>query len=424
MNTTLDRNAPFEFLYLTDVVGRPVKLRGENVGRVEDFLIVDRDRLADVTHLCISRPFGRHDCVVPWERVSSFSRGEVVVDVENLETYAAAPPAGSIWLKDYILDKKVMDVKGREVEVVYDVQMIFQNRHLFVVHVDLSWYGLLRRIGLEWLAKLIYKSGDKIRRQTVSWRYIEPLPEGIGRFKGDLRLKVLKEQFAELPPEDLADILEEIDHEQRLAIFGELGSVQASDILEELDPKVQRELVASIPKEKAAHLVGEMTPGQAADLLSVLPWPEVRAILRLLDKDVTAKIERILQKHDEKVTDFATARYLRLSPTMTVSAARAEFRRQAQAKEAVEYLYVLTDEDQLVGMLELKELLLADDETLVKDIMGTKIIQLHPQNTLKQASNLFTRYRFRALPIVGENDKMLGLLLQRDVADLHHLYLE
>ena len=90
------------------------------------------------------------------------------------------------------------------------------------------------------------------------------VPENIGSFKGNVKLNVLKEKLPDIHPVDLADILEELNEEQRTAIFNELDTEQASDTLEEIEPRVQRSLISSMDKERVAELIDEMTPAQAA----------------------------------------------------------------------------------------------------------------------------------------------------------------
>ncbi|MDD5680744.1 MAG: CBS domain-containing protein, partial [Candidatus Omnitrophica bacterium] len=391
--------------------------------KLADFIIVDKDKIAEVTHLYVARPFGEKTLIIPWERVRSIAPHEIIVDIENAEKYEGEPSDGTVLLKDHILDKKVVDVEDREVEVVYDVKMALRSGKLYVLDVDLSRYGLLRRIGFKWLADFIYSLADKIRNQTISWNYVQPLPDEISGFKGDLKLKVLKERLADMQPIDLADILEELDPDQRVAIFAELDTEHASDTLEELNPSIQRDLIASLKKDKAALLINEMTPGQAADILSVLPWWEVKAILKLLNKDNATKIQGILEQQEEKISDFAISDYLKFTPDKTVLQARRGYQRVAKGKDVIMYLYITDEKNTLLGVIDIKELLRAEDEALLKDIMTTEIISLKPESTLKEASVMFARYGFRALPVTDGSGKMLGVVPYRDVMNLKHLFI-
>ena len=422
-NTREFKNGSEQVYFLSEVIGRKVILGKRVIGKLSDFIIVDKDKIAEVTHICISRPFGDKALLVPWEKVKSVAAKQIVIDIEAVEKYEAEPGEGMVMVKDHILDKKVLDVQGREVEVVYDVKMVLRNGRLYVVDVDLSRYGLLRRVGLKWLADFIYSLADKIRNQTVAWNYVQQLPEHISSFQGDLKLKIFKERLSQMPPVDLADILEELDHEQRVAIFDELDTARASDTLEELDPKVQRDMIASLKKEKAALLINEMTPAQAVDILSVLPWWEVKAILKLLNADNAKRIQSILEQQEEKIVNFAILDYMKFTPDKTVLQVRRVYQKVARGKDVIMYIYVVDEQDKLLGIIDFKEMLRANDDALLKDIMTSKVIALKAESTLREASELFARYGFRALPITDENNKMLGVIPYRDVMNLKHLFI-
>lgn len=449
MNGAITNANDLEQVYfLSEIVGIKVSWGDRKIGRLADFLIVDKDKIAEVTHFYISRPFGDPSLLIPWEKIESITYKGIQVDIEDIKNYEAHPPEGSILLKDYILDKKVLDIEGREVEVVYDVRMVLRNKKFYISGVDLSRYGFLRRIGLKGFANfihslafsigarslyserlkgfanLLYALANKVRDKTLPWTYIQPLPEQISGFKGDVRLKVLKEKLADMPPVDLADILEELDHDQRVALFDQLEPEHASDTLEEIDPNVQRALVSSLKKEKVAQLINDMTPGQAADILSILPFSEVKSILKLMDSKRAGKVKAILEKQDEKVLNYATLDILKFPPEKTTAAALDEYQKVAKGKNVIMYLYVVDAEDRILGIINLAHLLLADDNAPLKDVMIDQVISLNPDSTLKEASAMFARYGFRALPIIDEQRKILGVVPYRDVMNLKHRLVE
>lgn len=422
-------------MLLSELVGVAVTSGGEKIGSLSDLVVVDKDKAAEVTHVVVERPFGRTALTVPWAQVRELSAERAVLDVARPETYAQPLPGAHVLLKDYVLDKKVIDVAEREVEVVYDIRLVRRGSALYAVEMEISRYALLRRMGLRWLGDLLYRSAERPsarprawgaaverreRRRAVPWSYVQPLPGDLGSFKGDLRLKVLKDQLAKLPSVDVADILEELDPDQRLAVFHELETGPASDALEELNPRFQRDVVASLKKEKAALLLAEMTPGQAADVLAVLPMAEVEPLLRLLDPAFAAKIRSILSEQEARIADFVSPAFLRFAPDTTVVQARAVLQRTVRRhdRDAVMYLYVLDAQDRLLGVAALSELLLSDDATELRAIMRGDAVVLAAEDSMKEAARRFKRYGFRALPVVDSAGRMLGILPHRDLANL------
>ena len=100
--------------------------------------------------------------------------------------------------------------------------MVFRNGKLYVTDVDVSRYGLSRRIGLKFISDFIHNLNPERKEQMISWTYVQPLPSPMGSFRGNVKLKVLMEALSEIHPVDLADILEELDNEQRVVIFSQL----------------------------------------------------------------------------------------------------------------------------------------------------------------------------------------------------------
>jgi len=411
--------------FLSDIIGRKVIWKNKKIGSLQDIVMLESKTIPEVTHFMVTRPFGYHPLLIPWENITNIEN-EIVINVENLTLYETELNESQVLLKDHILDKKVMDMDENDVEIVYDVKLALRNKKLYVTDVDSSKYGLLRRIGLKWLANFIYNLADKIKADTIPWIYVQPLPEKISSFKGNVKLNVLKDKLLDLHPVDLADIIEELDHEQRLAIFNELDPELASDTLEEIEPRVQRDLISSLDEKKVVELICDMTPAQAADVLAILPSTDADEILNSiskLDEENAKKIEFIIEKQDEKIINFATSHYFKFLPQTIVKDAIEAFHNEAKDKDVIMYLYVVDEQDHLMGVIDIRELLQASSDTDLDEIMTAHVITLKPQSTLIEASRMFARYLFRAIPITDENDVILGVIPYKDIMNLDHRFI-
>lgn len=413
-----------KFYFLTQLLGVKVLAAGKKVGRLADVVAKENGKLPEVTHLYVQRSFGYPSLLVPLDKVLSMNAKEIVTSLKEPKEFEGEPGPGMVLLRDHILDKKVLDIEDHEVEMVYDVKMVMQNGKLYVSDVDLSRFGFLRRLHLKWLADLIYRPDERANPRLLSWTYVQSLPTKMGSFQGDVKLNVLKEKLADLPPQDLADILEELDHQQRVAVFGELDTERASDILENIDPAVQRDLVAALKKDRVAQLLNEMTPAQAADVLAALPLVEADKIVQLLDPKHAKKIQSILDKQEAKIIDFTTRDFLKFGPQVTVAQVEEEYPKAAKGKKVTIYIYVADETDKLLGVIDLKDLLMAADEAVLKDIMVDNVVCLRPRDTLKRAYSMFRHYTFRALPMVDEQDRILGVLPREDIMWLEHRILK
>ena len=412
-------------ILLSDILNVPVLRSGKKIGSLTDLVIVETAKdsggpiplchpVVRATRASSSR--GRTSTPSPGGRSRSLSG--------TSQPYEGEPAEDVILLRDYVLDKKVIDLEENEVEVVYDIRLVLRNKKLYVTDVDTGKAARLRRLGFGFFAKVLYSSADPEAEQMIPWTCIQPLPTNIGRFKGNVKLNVLKENLSEIHPVDLADILEEMDHDQRVMVFSSLDHEHASDTLEEIEPKVQREIISSLSTEKVVQLINDMTPGQAADILSVLPSAEAHVILDTMNAESARKVQAIINRQEEKVIHYTTQKILKFPPDTTVEYVQNDYPRHARDKDVIMYIYVVDENDHLIGVIDLKELLQADDKAFLRDVMVENVISLPTGSTLKEGAQEFARYGFRALPVVDEENRLVGVIPYRDVMNLTHHFVE
>ena len=423
MNNTTVKPDSSAIHNLSEILNNAVEWRGKKIGKLSDLIIPGNGAVPEIACIVVKRPFGNPTLLIPWDKVRSFESEKVVIDVDDLQKFHGEPKEESLLLREDILDKKILDLEDTEVEVVYDLQLVLRNAKLVVTAVDSSRYGRWRRMGFRKTAD-VRQAADETHKDMIPWTLVQPLPPNMTAFKGEVKLKILKEKLAEMQPADVADILEELDNYQRVIVFNQLETEHASDTLEEIDPNVQRDLVSSLQKDRVAELINQMTSGQAADLLSALPHDETETLMSKINKDLAVKVRSILEKVEEKAINYATARFIRVPGDKTTDEIQNDYPRLAKGKMVVMYFYVVDEHDKLLGVLDIKELLEAPDEAFLKDVMITNIIALGPESTLKEAADMFARYDFRAIPVVDESEKIIGVVPYRDVMKLTHHFVE
>lgn len=398
--------------FLSEILGRRVFIRTNHVGRLGDVAIVETGKLPEVSHFIVERSFGYPSLLVPWSKVSLISNTEIIISEGEVETYESASHEGHILLKDHILDKKILDMDDREVEVVYDVKLVLQNDKLYASEVDYSRNRLLRRMGLKKLANWVAEHNEDA---AVSWMYVQPLPDRLGTFSGHVKLNVLKENIRDIPSVDLADILEELDTHQRLAVFNQLEAEHASDTLEEIEPRVQRDLIGALDKKRAANLIDEMSPAQAADVLAALPADSADELLALMSRKNVPRIRQLIERHDENILLFATQRYIKLPASTPVNEVMTRYREIARDMDVIMYFYVTDEGGKLRGVVDVRELIAAEPQQTLGDVMTDNVITLGSGDTLGDALRAFTRYGFNAMPITDEEQRILGVVSFRDI---------
>lgn len=402
---------PVRFFFLNDLVGTKVSAAGQKVGKLADLIAGGNAAIPAVTHLAVGRPFGTPTLYVPWEDIATFSEDEIVLSKSTLEAYLTEPTGGAVFLKDYVEDKKVLDIANREVEIVYDLRLTLRGGKLFVSDVDLNRERLSRRLGMGFLTRGGRESGANPR--LVSWTLVQPL-ENLSSFSGDIHLRVLKERLAELPAMDLADVLEVMDHKERVQVFHSLDNEKAAQVLGETEPRVQREILASTSADRVEQIFTHLSPAEIAEIVSILPRDGSREILAMLKGDIAPKVHQILDEYDVPVAAIAVHRLLLLPGELTVEEAFKRFRLQAPLCEVTMYIYVLGSEHELRGVVDINELLQADPRSRLEQIMTRTVVTLPPAALRDEAEALFRKYHFRAIPIVDRSRHVVGAVRERD----------
>jgi CBS domain-containing protein/sporulation protein YlmC with PRC-barrel domain len=408
-----------EHYYLTDIIGTKVTFNGKRIGTLSDLAIHAEEKTGEIEHICVSRRFGDPSLFIPWKFVSSFDHTDIKIDVSDIKNYEIEPTDHDVLLKDQVVDKRIIDIKENEVEVVYDIKLTLKEGRLFITDVDLSKFRMFKRLGLRAFGKILQGFAQffagKMQEKTISWNFIQPLPTRMGPFKGDIKLNILKENLSAIHPIDLAHILEEMSYYQRSTIFKQLTLSQASQTLEAIDPSLQRSIVESLTKENTLELFDLMTPGQIADVLSSLPWDMSSPLIQLLDDDTKIKIQAMLEKQDQYVENLITRKIIKCHKNDLVKEIQDAYPSLAKHKDVTMYLYIVNDDEQLIGVVDIMELLEADEAKILKDIMKKNLEVLKQKSTYKEAAELFAKYDFRAIPVVDAHKKLLGAIRYKDL---------
>ena len=215
---------------------------------------------------------------------------------------------------------------------------------------------------------------------------------------------------------DRAELVSELDEEDTLALLPHLAPSDSADILEELDDEYVAELVAELPTETLIRIVDEMEPDEAADLLGDLEPEQARAVLEgLEDPD---EIRPLLLHADETAGGLMTSDFLALRRRMTAAEAIQAIREWSPEAETMYYLYVVDAHGLLSGVVNLRQLIIADPQTPLRDIMITKIISVAAGADQEEAARVMTHYDLLALPVVDEANRLLGVITVDDVIDV------
>lgn len=416
------------FVYLSKLLGRKVELPPPHAsGKLVDLIALQKPPYPSVTALVVKTRAG-----VMRVDATGIAPGAVALARRIDATRGAVGPPREMMLlpqefriHDLLLDKQVVDVQGAKVVRVNDVHLLVDSRGLYVVHVDVGFRGLLRRLGIERAAVRAARfAGRSIREDLISWKYVHPVECTEKGADSRVRLEVTQQALNELHPGELADILEDLDREARLAVVRRMSVDAAAEVLEEVDEHVQKTILADLAPEVAADIVEEMEPAQAVDALATLPEEHAEKIMRHVEDREASEIRRLATYAEGTAGALMTTDFIALAPESTVAQATAELRRQADEVDAIYYVYLTDAERFLRGVVSIRQLVTEDPATVLSTIAQERVVTVHPDTPDREVAQTFEKYGFLFLPVVdrpaedGEGGgRMIGLVSLQHAID-------
>ncbi len=401
----------FDFIWFSRLLNRPVCIGNirNRLGKLTDLVFRLSEPHPTAVGIYLEHGWGKPTEFIPWEQVVSIDDDAIFVKPpENRSSY---PPftdqSGWILVDQHLMGRTVLDTDGRRVEVVNDVHLLHSKGRMIIVHVDVSFNGFLRKWGMgniKW-----------IKDRLISWRYVQPLSVEDAVTTDAVSLSVKKGEAMDLPGEDLADVLEVLSGKEQEALFSALDSEKAAETLAHAEPRAKRQIIASLRKERAYTILSELSVPQLADLFSVLPHVERENLMGLLPEKQAVKIERILSEREVTADELISQEFVTLPKEMTVGEALRRIKGLGPQFKAISYIYIVTEEKTLMGVIDLRELVLTEDDTLLEEIMVTSVVEAEEKDTREDLVELFLRYHFRMIPVVDAKDKLLGVIYHNDI---------
>jgi CBS domain-containing protein/sporulation protein YlmC with PRC-barrel domain len=340
-----------------------------------------------------------------------------LVMAAGAEPMAASQSENVLLLRQDLLDRQIIDVHGRKVVRVNDVDLKWQaverGTPLKVTQVEVGLRGATRRMLKGLLpASRIASIASHIPAKVIPWEFVDVIEVDPAR---RVRLKIEHERLAQMHPADIADILEELAPAEREAVFQTLDEEVAAEALEEVEPKLQRALLASLDSEGAADIVEEMDPDAAADLLADLPEAHSDAILESMEPEERHEVEELLEFREDSAAGYMTTDFVAVSHEGSVADAMEALRRFEGDPEMVSEIYLVDERRAFKGSVPLLRLMLALPESRLAVMTESQAISCRVDTDEDKVAELFDKYNLRTLPVVNSGDKLVGIVEADDV---------
>jgi magnesium transporter len=395
---------------LTALLGTPVTdAQGHLRGRLKDIAVATGPEAGRVAGLVLKTRSGL--CIVPSQEVMETPAGTLELRTPNALT-PLKDDGNFIYLQQDLVDRQIIDVHGRKVVRVNDVELEWMGHgsvHLLrVAEVEVGLRGAVRRVFKGMLPRTRIESlSARFTPKVIPWQFVDLIEVDPAR---RVKLRIEYERLADMHPSDLADILEELSPAEREAVFGSLDEEVAADTLEEVEPRLQKALLEKLDEEKIADIMEEMDPGAAADLLAELPEERSDAILEEMEPEERQEVEELLEFDEKSAAGSMTTEFVAVIGNGTVADAVQALRAFDGDPESVTEVYLLDEKRVLKGAVPLARLVMAQPESRLAVLTEPRVLSCPADLNQMELAELFDKYNLHALPVVDSQGRMVGLV--------------
>ncbi len=400
---------------LSELLGSTVyDASGAASGRVREVALAPQEDRSRVALLIVKTPTGNR--LLPLTAVSAIHSG-IRAATAAAEWTPADGTEGLLLLSRDLLDQQVIDVHGRKVVRVNDVdfhQDSAQNHSVLRVGgVDVGARGAIRRL----LKGVVPAAALKalllrVPPRDIPWDFVDIIETDPAR---RVRLKISNERLGKLHPADIADIVEDLAPDEREAVFETLDEEVAAGALEELEPKVQKSVLESLDSDRAADIVEEMEPDAAADLLADLSDERTEEILVQMEPEERQEVAELLEFKENTAAGRMTTEYIALSVASTAADAIEAMRGFEGRMENMSTVYLIDSHGTLAGSVPLVKIVLAPGSTALLALAQEPLISCHEDTKEREFAELFDKYNLLTLPVIDDHNQLTGVITPDDV---------
>ena len=387
-------------IFLASILDQPVQGKsGEVIGKLDDLIVRVDQHYPTLSGLVVRD--GRRRFFVTARHLQALN-GAAKLASSTVDLQPFARRNGEVLLRQDVLDHQLIDVTGRRIVRVNDVQLALVEGSFRVIGIDISPQALLRRLGPRALA------GRIVGRQIIDWADAQYLASA-----APVQLKVSYDRLADLHPVDLARIVDALSYRESAEIVAALDKETAAETLEEVSDERVADLLEGMDQERAADILEEMTPAAAADALEDLADEVAEQLLARMEPEEAADVQAHLAFDEDSAGRIMTTDFVSILATATVGDALAAVRALEEVPDPLLAVYV-TGPDSLLGLVRLRNLILADPATPVTEVMDGDLPTVHPEDQAEDAARVLAEYNLLAVPVLDRGGRMLGIVTVDD----------
>ncbi len=400
-------------VFFTQLIKRPVVDKdGTRLGELVDLAFKDGEKLAEVTHIivCEEGQFKK----ISWEymkelidRVSTKRMDVEIFLTKKSDEIKREKIEDPELLVSTLLDRQIVDITGLKIVRVNDVVLGKVGAKLCICGVDVGSGSILRRLGLDFFGKF---SSSK---SFLPWEYVEPIDKEIH----SLRVSVDRSKLSKLHPADIADIMEDLNPKQRILMFNELDDHTAAKTLVETEPEVSKEMMDKVKTEKILALMQKLDADEVMELLDLIPKEKAEVIIPKLDVNVRRMLANLLEHPEYSAGRIMNPDVISVNENWSVHQVIEKLRTIAPKSSDIYYIYVVDENQKLVGVLSLRDIIIQQPGVLVAAISNRDVIKVGINTHKDEVAKIIIKYSLSALPVVDKEGILKGKITMNDVLE-------
>ena len=418
-----------KFSYLSEFIHLPVVRISDNkrIGKLVDLAATTSQVYPRVTGLMVRTHRHKPPMYIPWSNVKRivFKEHIAIDDFAMDHEQQRKAAENEILICKTFLDKQIISTSGYKIVRVNDLQLLIEDKakestNLWVVHIDVGSKGILRRLGFLRPVNAAFRwvTDRDLKDEFVSWKYVQPT--ATTSVYASVQLKTDASKLSEIHPADLADILEDLGTDERIALIESLDHFTAAQTLQEMQFKNRLQIVESMEPFKLAPIINEMQMDEAVDLLDACDAQKRQSVYAMLSAEKVTELKELSQLSAYSVGSIMNTDFITAKATEKVSTVLERIREECEKCEVYRYAYILDDDGRLKGVVSLRNLLTSDENILIADIMSEQPVSVQIDTRIRSVAKFFFKYNFEAIPVVDDDDTLQGLVSYRDaVASLY-----
>ncbi|MFD2208513.1 magnesium transporter [Virgibacillus halophilus] len=234
--------------------------------------------------------------------------------------------------------------------------------------------------------------------------------------EGDINL--FRQYFLDGHPYDQASFFKEQQEENRMKIYTFLSPEETADLMEHIELNDTEEYFSEMDPRFASSVLAEMATDDAVDILNEMEKEKVASFLTIMDKEATEEIKQLLHYEEKTAGSIMTTEFVALHKTSTVAETMKQLKEEGPDAETIYYLYVVDADKRLAGVLSLRDLIIADEDTLIMDLMNEKVVYVTVGMDQEEVAQMMRDYDFLAVPVIDFQKHLLGIITVDDILDV------